>query len=85
MPRAGEYEAQRRYEELSRFYVVANRYEQDTTIGDHTDSNPLYAVPHPKKQQVVISCSTVADGVLWISPTKMPACRMRQATGPWVG
>ena len=32
-PREGEYEAQRRYDELSRFYVVANRYEQRTTIG----------------------------------------------------
>ena len=27
-PREREFEAQRRYDELSRFYVVANRYEQ---------------------------------------------------------
>ena len=44
-PREGEYEAQRRSEDLSRFYVGANRYEQEAAIGDHTDSNPLYVVP----------------------------------------
>ena len=46
-PREGEYEAQRRYDELSRFYVVANRCEQDTDIGEHYDSNPSYAVSAP--------------------------------------
>ena len=50
-PREGDAEAQRRYVELPRFYVVANRYEKkkkkDTAIGDHTDSNPLYVVPPP--------------------------------------
>ena len=47
--------------------MVANRYEQDTAIGAHSDYNALYVV-HPQ-QQVVISCNMVADGVLWILPT----------------
>jgi hypothetical protein len=59
--------AGRRYNELSRFYVVANRYEQDAAIGTHSDSNALYA--KHSQQPVVISCNMVADGVLWISPT----------------
>ena len=67
-PGVGDGIAERRYNELSRFYVVANRYEQDTAIGTHSDYNALYAV-HPQ-QQVVISCNMVADGVLWISPTQ---------------
>ena len=67
-PGEGNANAQRRYNKLSRFYVVANRYEQDAAIGTHSDYNALYAV-HPQ-QQVVISCNMVADGVLWISPTQ---------------
>ena len=66
-PGEGNANAQRRYNKLSRFYVVANRYEQDTSLGTHSDYNALYVV-HPQ-QQVVISCNMVADGVLWISPT----------------
>ena len=42
---------------------------KNTYIGERTESNALYAVPPPPKQQVVISCNLVADGVLWISPT----------------
>ena len=67
-PGEGNANAQRRYNKLSRFNVVANRYEQDTAIGAHSDYNALYAV-HPQ-QQAVISCNMVADGVLWISPTQ---------------
>ena len=37
---------QRKYEEVSQFYVVANRYENDTAVGQHNDFNPLYAL-HP--------------------------------------
>ena len=47
--------------------MLANRYEQDTAIGAHSDYNALYAVH--AQQQVVISCNMVADGVWWISPT----------------
>ena len=71
-PSEGAYEEKRRYEKLSCFYVVASRDEQGTIIGDHTDSNTLYAVPPPtppppkKKHQVVISRNLVADVVLWI-------------------
>ena len=55
------------YNELSRFYVVANLYEQDTCIGMHSDFNVCCAVP--PQHQVVLRCNVVADGVLWISPT----------------
>ncbi len=65
-PGEADANAQRRYNELYCFYVAANRYEHDTAIGTHTDYNALYVV-HPQ-QQVVISCSMVADGALRISP-----------------
>ena len=57
-PGEGNANAQRRYNELSHFYVVANRYAQDAAIGAHSDYNALYVV-HPQ-QQVVISCNMVA-------------------------
>ena len=42
----GNDESQRMYKEVSRFYVVANRYEKkDTCIGTHTDFKVRYAVP----------------------------------------
>ncbi|MFM7984111.1 MAG: hypothetical protein ACKPKO_32780, partial [Candidatus Fonsibacter sp.] len=42
-----EYQLKRLYEELSNFYVVANRCEEDTTVGDHSGSHSLCAVsPH---------------------------------------
>ena len=78
-PGEGNANAQRHYNELSRFNVVANRYEQDAAIGAHSDYNALYVV-HPQ-QQVVISCNMVADGALWLSPThnvqKKPCARQQ--------
>ena len=65
-PGEGDANGQRRYNKLSRFYVVANRYEQDAAIGTRTDYNALCVV-HPQ-QQAVISCSMVSDGALRISP-----------------
>ena len=49
-PRDGDYDAQRRYKDLLRFYVGANFYDRHTAIGEHTDSNPLYAVPPKTKK-----------------------------------
>ena len=63
----GDHRSKVTYEELSRFYVVANRYERDTKIGEHSDYNALYAVA--PQQQVVISCNLVGDGILWFCPT----------------
>ena len=85
-PRKGEYEAQRRYEDLPRFYVAANRYEQGTPIGDHTDSNPLYAVPPSNTWSSVATWSQM--GSCGFHPQRRPscrACRMLQATYPLSG
>ena len=46
-PGAGDGIAERRYNKLARFYVVANRYEQDTCIGMHSDFNVCYVVLPP--------------------------------------
>ena len=45
--------------------MVANRYQNDTAIGMHTDyHNPLYSKNgHP---QVVLSCNISGDGILCI-------------------
>ena len=61
---------QRQYEEVSQFYVVANRYENDTAAGEHTDFSPLYAL-HPQTQ-VVMSVNMVADGILWCPDLERP-------------
>ena len=37
------------YNELSHFYAVANRYEQETCIGMHSDFNVCYVVPPSTK------------------------------------
>ena len=83
-PGEGDTEAQRRYDELPRFYVVANLYEQDTAIGEHSDSNPLYVVPPPSNKW-----SSVATwwqmGSCGFHPQRRPACRTRQATYPLSG
>ena len=47
-PGEGNANAQRRYNEPSRVFVVANRYEQGAAIGTHFDYHALYAV-HPQQ------------------------------------
>ena len=82
-PGDGDANAQRRYNKLSRVYVVANCYEQATASGEHTDSNPLYDV-HPQ-QEAVIRCNMVADGSCGFHPQRMPTSPKRQATYPLSG
>jgi hypothetical protein len=48
--------------------VVANKYENDTAIGKHTDFNRCYSTQG--QPQVVLSCNLVGDGVFWCSPTQ---------------
>jgi hypothetical protein len=67
-PPAGR-EGRRRWQGiLGNFYVVANRYHNDTAIGTHTDYNPLYS--KNGQPQVVLSCNISGDGILWIGPTQ---------------
>ena len=67
-PPAGR-EGRRRWQGiLGNFYVVANRYHNDTAIGTHTDYNPLYS--ENGQPQVVLSCNISGDGILWIGPTQ---------------
>ena len=56
------------YHELSR-YVAANRYEQDTCIGMHSDFNVCDVVPPPPSTKWPSVATLWQMGVLWISPT----------------
>jgi hypothetical protein len=55
-------------EQLGNFYVVANKYQNDTAIGCHSDYNSCYS--QRKQPQVVLSCNLVGDGILWCGPTQ---------------
>ena len=69
LPRSvSDLEQQRRYEDMSRFYVVASECDENKSIDPCTDSNPLFS--QRGQPQVVLRCNIAGNGILWIGPTQ---------------
>ena len=63
-----DFEQQRKYEDMSRFYVVASECDENKSIDPCTDSNPLFS--QRGQPQVVLRCNVAGSGILWIGPTQ---------------
>jgi hypothetical protein len=63
-----DFEQQRRYEDMSCFYVAASECDENNSIDPCTDSNPLFS--QRGQPQVALRCNVAGNGILWIGPTQ---------------